>query len=81
MADKRATWFRAHWTCLILKTLELEAIARLRNAVRIEQISKGVFQVNPGSAVSGIPQAGAGRLAQEANGVTQRITGARNIIC
>lgn len=34
---------------LILKTLALEAMHGYGIAVRIEQISKGVFKVNPGS--------------------------------
>ena len=34
---------------LILKTLDLEAMHGYGIALRIEQISKGVFQVNPGS--------------------------------
>ena len=34
---------------LILKTLDLEAMHGYGIALRIQQISKGVFQVNPGS--------------------------------
>jgi PadR family transcriptional regulator PadR len=34
---------------LILKTLDLEPLHGYGIAIRIEQISKGVFQVNPGS--------------------------------
>ncbi len=34
---------------LILKTLDLEAMHGYGISIRIEQISKGVFQVNPGS--------------------------------
>ncbi len=34
---------------LVLKTLDLEPLHGYGIAIRIEQISKGVFQVNPGS--------------------------------
>lgn len=38
---------------LILKTLALEPMHGYGIAIRIEQISKGVFQVNPGSLFPG----------------------------
>jgi len=65
MADKPSDLVQGTLDMLILKTLELEAMHGYGIAVRIEQISKGVFQVQSGIAVSGIPQAGAGRLRQE----------------
>src|SRR5256886_17405375 len=49
MADKPSGLVQGTLDMLILKTLELEAIHGYGIAVRIEQISKGVFQVNPGS--------------------------------
>ncbi len=49
MADKPSDLVQGTLDMLILKTLELEAIHGYGIAMRIEQISKGVFQVNPGS--------------------------------
>src|SRR5258707_15431745 len=49
MADKPSDLVQGTLDMLILKTLELEAIHGYGIAQRIEQISKGVFQVNPGS--------------------------------
>ena len=49
MADKPSGLVQGTLDMLILKTLELEARHGYGIAVRIEQISKGVFQVNPGS--------------------------------
>ncbi|HYT21294.1 MAG TPA: PadR family transcriptional regulator [Candidatus Polarisedimenticolia bacterium] len=49
MADKPSGLVQGTLDMLILKTLELEAIHGYGIAVRIEQVSKGVFQVNPGS--------------------------------
>ncbi len=49
MADKPSGLIQGTLDMLILKTLELEAMHGYGIAMRIEQISKGVFQVNPGS--------------------------------
>ena len=49
MADKTADLVQGTLDMLILKTLALEAMHGYGIAIRIEQISKGVFQVNPGS--------------------------------
>jgi PadR family transcriptional regulator, regulatory protein PadR len=49
MADKPSGLVQGTLDMLILKTLELEAMHGYGIAMRIEQISKGVFQVNPGS--------------------------------
>jgi PadR family transcriptional regulator, regulatory protein PadR len=49
MADKSATLVQGTLDMLILKTLALEPLHGYGIAQRIEQISRGVFQVNPGS--------------------------------
>src|SRR5579864_6817264 len=49
MADKAAGLIQGTLDMLILKTLALEPMHGWGIAQRIEQISKGVFQVNPGS--------------------------------
>src|SRR6266852_8927610 len=49
MADKPSGLIQGTLDMLILKTLELQAMHGYGIAMRIEQISKGVFQVNPGS--------------------------------
>src|SRR5438270_14068051 len=49
MAGKSSDLVQGTLEMLILKTLALEAMHGYGIAVRIEQISKGVFQVNPGS--------------------------------
>jgi PadR family transcriptional regulator PadR len=49
MADKQAGLVQGTLDMLILKTLELEPMHGYGIALRIQQISKGVFQVNPGS--------------------------------
>src|SRR5262252_4072042 len=49
MPDKTAGLVQGTLDMLILKTLALEAMHGYGIAIRIEQISKGVFQVNPGS--------------------------------
>jgi len=49
MADKPSGLVQGTLDMLILKTLELEAMHGYGIAIRIEQISKGVFQVSPGS--------------------------------
>jgi PadR family transcriptional regulator, regulatory protein PadR len=49
---------------LILKTLALEPMHGYGIAQRIEQISNGVFHVNPGSLFPAFPQAGALRFDQ-----------------
>jgi PadR family transcriptional regulator PadR len=49
MADKPSGLVQGTLDMLILKTLELEAMHGYGIAMRIEQISRGVFQVNPGS--------------------------------
>jgi len=49
MAEKPSGLVQGTLDMLILKTLQLEAMHGYGIAIRIEQISKGVFQVNPGS--------------------------------
>jgi PadR family transcriptional regulator, regulatory protein PadR len=49
MVDKSATLVQGTLDMLILKTLALEPLHGYGIAQRIEQISRGVFQVNPGS--------------------------------
>src|ERR1700741_1312335 len=49
MADKPSGLVQGTLDMLILKTLELEPMHGYGIAMRIEQISHGVFQVNPGS--------------------------------
>ena len=49
MADKTTDLVQGTLDMLILKTLALEPMHGYGIAMRIEQISKGVFQVNPGS--------------------------------
>jgi transcriptional regulator len=49
MADRSSGLVQGTLDMLLLKTLELEAMHGYGIALRIEQISKGVFLVNPGS--------------------------------
>jgi PadR family transcriptional regulator PadR len=49
MADKNSDLVQGTLDMLILKTLALGPMHGYGIAIRIEQISKGVFQVNPGS--------------------------------
>src|ERR1700751_4284848 len=49
MADKNTALIQGTLDMLILKTLALEPMHAHGIGVRIEQISQGVFQVNPGS--------------------------------
>jgi PadR family transcriptional regulator PadR len=49
MNDKATDLVQGKLDMLILKTLALEPMHGYGIAIRIEQISKGVFQVNPGS--------------------------------
>ena len=49
MAHKPSGLVQGTLDMLILKTLQQEALHGYGTAIRIEQISKGVFQVNPGS--------------------------------
>lgn len=49
MADKASGLVQGTLDMLILKTLDLEPLHGYGIAIRIEQISKGVFQVNAGS--------------------------------
>jgi PadR family transcriptional regulator PadR len=49
MADKSSDLVQGTLDMLILKTLALEAMHGYGVAVRIEQVSKGVFRVNAGS--------------------------------
>lgn len=49
MTAKSAELVQGTLDMLILKTLELEPLHGYGIAMRIEQISRGVFQVNPGS--------------------------------
>src|SRR5438309_680340 len=61
MADKAIDVVQGTLEMLILKTLALEPMHGYGIALRIEQISKGVFRVNPGSlfpALSRMERAG-----------------------
>ena len=49
MADRATDLVQGTLDMLILKTLALEPMHGYGIALRIEQISKGVFRVNPGS--------------------------------
>ena len=49
MMDKPSGLVQGTLDMLILKTLDLEPMHGYGISLRIEQISKGVFQVNPGS--------------------------------
>jgi len=49
MADRATELVQGTLDMLILKTLALEPMHGYGIALRIEQISKGVFRVNPGS--------------------------------
>jgi transcriptional regulator len=49
MVDKNSDLVQGTLDMLILKTLALEPMHGYGIAIRIEQISNGVFQVNPGS--------------------------------
>lgn len=49
MGDKSTELVQGTLDMLILKTLALEPMHGYGIAIRMEQISKGVFQVNPGS--------------------------------
>ena len=49
MGEKPSGLVQGTLDMLILKTLELEPMHGYGIAIRIEQISKGVFRVNPGS--------------------------------
>jgi transcriptional regulator len=49
MADKASDLVQGTLDMLILKTLALEPLHGYGIAARIDQISKGVFRVNPGS--------------------------------
>ncbi len=49
MTDRPSELVQGTLDMLILKTLQLEPMHGYGIALRIEQISKGVFQVNPGS--------------------------------
>ncbi|MBZ5538310.1 MAG: PadR family transcriptional regulator [Acidobacteriia bacterium] len=53
MTDKPSGLVQGTLDMLILKTLDLEPMHGYGIALRIEQISKGVFQVNPGSLFPG----------------------------
>ena len=49
MTDKQSGLVQGTLDMLILKTLALEPLHGYGIQIRIQQISKGVFQVNPGS--------------------------------
>jgi len=49
MGDKQTSLVQGTLDMLILKTLELEAMHGWGIGVRLDQMSKGVFQVNAGS--------------------------------
>lgn len=49
MSEKSAELVQGTLDMLILKTLALEPMHGYGIAIRIEQVSRGVFQVNPGS--------------------------------
>jgi hypothetical protein len=60
---------------LILKSLSLEPMHGFGIARRIEQVSRGVFKVNPGSLLTAFQRAWVGSIP---NGVRPRIRVARS---
>ena len=78
MADKPSDLVQGTLDMLILKTLALEPMHGYGIAVRLEQMSKGVFRLNAGSlfvAFQRLQRAG----SSEANGKPLRIAGAQSI--
>ena len=66
MADKPSDLVRGTPDMLILKTLALEPMHGYGVALRIEQISGGVFRVNPGSLLPALSRMErAGRIRSE----------------
>ena len=63
---------------LILKTLSLEPMHGFGIARRIEQISRGVFKVNPGLAAHGAAAARARRAGSTPSGGRPITRGARS---
>lgn len=54
MTEHAATLVQGTLDMLILKTLDLEPLHGYGIALRIEQMSRGVFRVNPGSLFPGL---------------------------
>ena len=80
MAEKAGDLVQGTLEMLVLKTLALEPMHGYGIALRIEQISDGVFRVNPGSllpALSRIERAG--RI--NPSGERRRTTAGRSITC
>ena len=61
---------------LILKTLSLEPMHGFGIARRIEQVSRGVFKVNPGSLLTALPAPGAHWAGSIPNGARPRMLAA-----
>ena len=77
MPDNNTALVQGTLDMLILKTLALEPMHAHGIGLRIEQISQGVFQVNPGSLfqpLNGWSAPG----GWTANGGPQKTTGAQN---
>ena len=64
MPDKQINLLQGTLDLLILKVLALEEMHGLGISHRIKQVTKGTFQVKPGSLFSGVTPTGAGRLAR-----------------
>ena len=80
MANKPSDLVQGTLEMLILKTLALEAMHGYGIAIRIEQISSGVFRVNPGSlfpALSRMERTGESRR----NGARRKTIAARSTTC
>lgn len=79
MPDKASELVQGTLEMLILKTLALEPMHGYGIALRIEQVSNGVFRVNPDRS---FPPSAAWsvRVGSGANGAPQKTTAARNTI-
>ena len=65
-SQNQATWSKEPWRCSFWKTLALEPMHGYGVALRIEQISNGVFRVNPGSLLPALSRMErAGRVKSE----------------
>jgi hypothetical protein len=64
MPDKSSHLVQVTLDMLVLKTLALEPIHGYGTTVRIEQMSRGVFHVNPGSLFLADPEVRAGWVNQ-----------------
>ena len=81
MPDKASELVQGTLEMLILKTLALEPMHGYGIALRIEQVSDGVFRVNPGSLFPAFTRLERSGANQAANGAPRRTIAARNITC